>query len=115
MSGTLTLNKSSSDLRVGNQVFASTARGCQGTGGYSDLSAGTAVIVKDPEGRQVAVGALQAGHLADGNSNSCVMTFAVPGVPRGLSSYSVTISRRGTQVATPDRAQAGMTLCIGCP
>jgi len=113
LSGTLTLKQASDDLRFGKPAIASTARGCQGTGSYSDLSTGTAVIIKDPAGRQVAVGALKAGRLAEGDTNSCAMPFSVPDVPRGLPSYSVTISRRGTHVSTPDQAQAGIALSIG--
>jgi len=41
------------------------------------------------------------------------MTFSVRGVPRGLPSYSVTISHRGTEVYTPEAAQAGVALEIG--
>lgn len=113
LSGTLTLKQASDDLRFGKPAIASTSQGCQGTGSYSDLSAGTAVIVKDPAGRQVAVGALKAGRPAEGDTNSCAMTFSVPDVPRDLPSYSVTISRRGTHVSTPDQARAGIALSIG--
>lgn len=112
LSGTLTLKQASDDLRSGKPAIASTPRGCHGTGSYSDLSAGTAVIVKDPAGRQVAVGALEAGRLAEGGTNSCAMPFSVPDVPRDLPSYSVTISRRGTHVSTPDQARAGIALSI---
>lgn len=110
LSGTLTVNQTPDDH---GKDIAATSLGCEGAGSYSDLSAGTAVIVRDPEGRQVAVGALRAGHLADGNSNSCVMTFSVPDVPRDLASYSVTISHRGTLVKTLDEALAGIALSIG--
>lgn len=113
LSGTLTLKQASADLRNGKQAIASTSQGCQGTGSYADLSAGTAVIVKDPAGRQVAVGALKAGRLAGGDTNSCAMPFSVPDVPRDLPSYSVTISHRGTHVSTPDQARAGIALSIG--
>jgi len=90
---------------------------CQGTGPYSDLSAGTAVVVADPQGRTVATGALETGIIdpAQGAyaSPSCVMGFSVPDVPDGLSSYSVTVSHRGTQVVPPSEAHAGMALTIG--
>ena len=113
LSGTLTLKQAPDDLRYGKPAIASNSKGCQGTGSYADLSAGTAVVIKDPAGRQVAVGSLQAGRLADGDTVSCVMTFSVPDVPRDLPSYSVTISRRGTRVSTPEEAQAGIALFIG--
>ncbi|HET9899221.1 MAG TPA: hypothetical protein VFQ44_30215 [Streptosporangiaceae bacterium] len=43
------------------------------------------------------------------------MAFSVPDVPRGLLSYSVTISHRGTQVVTPEEAQTGVALQIVQP
>jgi hypothetical protein len=111
--GTLTIEQSSSDLSNGPSLIAPTAQGCQGTGSYSDLSAGTAVVVTDSQGQQVAVGAMQTGRLTDGQRNRCVMPFSVQDVPRGLPTYSVTISHRGTQVYTPQEAQAGVALEIG--
>lgn len=113
LSGTFTIKVSSNDVRYG-PLIKTTAQGCDGTGHYADISAGTAVVITDPEGRQVGVGALQYGQLADGNSNMCVMPFSVPGVPRGLSSYSITISHRGTQVEPPQLAQTGVALGL-CP
>lgn len=112
LSGTLTIKISSSES--GNApLIATTAQGCEGTGPYSDMSSGTAVVITDPEGRQVAVGVLQFGRSAAGNSNTCVMPFSASDVPRGLPSYSITISHRGTQVFTPSKAQAGVRLGIG--
>jgi len=113
LAGVLVVKQSSSDLSNGGPNFSKTAQGCQGTGGYSDLAAGTAVVVTDSEGQQVAVGAMQTGKLDAGNRNWCVMTFSVPSVPRGLPSYSVTISHRGTEVYTPEEAQRGVALEIG--
>ncbi|MEV6871519.1 hypothetical protein [Amycolatopsis sp. NPDC051128] len=113
LSGTFTIKVSSSDVRYG-PLIKTTARGCYGTGVYADISAGTAVVITDPEGQQVGVGALQYGQLPNGNSNTCVMPFSVPGVPRGLPSYSITISHRGTQVETPQVAQTGVALGL-CP
>jgi hypothetical protein len=84
---------------------------CQGTGGYSDLSPGTAVIVADPTGRVVATGALANG--VDLGAGSCMLPFSVPGVPGGLASYSVTVSHRGTQVVGPGEAHSGVLLSIG--
>jgi hypothetical protein len=41
------------------------------------------------------------------------MPFMVQGVPRGLPTYSVTISHRGTDVYTQEEAQAGVALEFG--
>jgi hypothetical protein len=113
LAGTVTIEQSSSDLSNCTPLIAATGQGCQGAGGYSDLSADTAVVVTDSQGRQVAVGAMQAGRLAGGHRNWCLMPFSVRGVPRGLSTYSVTISHRGAEVYTPEEAQAGVALEIG--
>jgi hypothetical protein len=111
MPGSLTISLTASQL-AGAPLIKSDAQGCYGTGGYGDLQPNTAVIVKDREGQQVAVGFLQAGHLAAGNTHSCVMPFVVPDVPSGLTSYSAMISHRGTQVESPDVATAGVYLCM---
>lgn len=83
---------------------------CQGTGPYSDLTPGTAVIVQDPAGKVVATGQLEPGSDTAG---VCTEPFTVPSVPDGLSSYSVTISHRGTQVFQPAQAHSGVALTIG--
>lgn len=107
LSGTLTIKQSSNKQSSNGGLIAGTRRDCQGASGLADLSAGTAVIVKDPEGRQVAVGVLQTGSSPPGNKNWCVLTFSVPDLPGGLSLYSVTISNRGTEVFTPEEAATG--------
>lgn len=84
---------------------------CQGTGGFSDLSPGTAVLVQDSTGQTIATGALAAGKR-DAASGACLMPFTVTHVKDGLSSYSVTISHRGTQVFTSVNAHSGVTLTI---
>jgi hypothetical protein len=88
---------------------------CEGINGFSDLSVGTAVTVADPQGRQVATGALTTGILdepSSGGPSSCVFGFSVAAVPAGLSSYSVTISHRGTQVYSEEQARTGLALSI---
>lgn len=84
---------------------------CQGTGGFSDLSPGTAVLVQDSTGQTLATGSLGAG-WRDGASGACMLPFTVADVRDGLSAYSVTISHRGTQVFTAANAHSGITLSI---
>jgi hypothetical protein len=84
---------------------------CQGTGGFSDLSPGTAVVIQDSTGQTLATGALSAGRR-DPGSGACLMPFTVPDVKDGLGSYSVTISHRGTQVFTSANAHSGVVLTI---
>jgi hypothetical protein len=82
---------------------------CQATGGYTDISAGTAVVIGGPTG-QVAVGALDGGTM---NSGECVFSFDVSAVPVGLSVYTVTISHRATKAYTPDEIRAPIRLTLG--
>lgn len=105
MPGTVTIEQSSND-----HVIAGTRLNCHGAKNLSDLAASTAVIVKNPEGRQVAVGVLQTGKLAAGNKNWCVLPFSVRGVPSGLPLYSVTITNRGMVAFTPEQARTGVAL-----
>lgn len=84
---------------------------CQGTGGFSDLSPGTAVLVQDSTGQTIATGSLAAGKR-DPSSGACLMPFTVTDVKDGLGSYSVTISHRGTQVFTAANAHSGVILTI---
>ena len=44
---------------------------------------------------------------------SCSMSFEVPNVPDGLSSYSVTVTHRGTQVIPKDQAHGEARLTLG--
>ena len=80
---------------------------CTASDGYSDISAGTAVTIGDQTGATIVVGQLQPGQVtADG----CEFDFNMQ-APAGRTSYTVTVSHRGTQVFTPDQiAQANMTL-----
>lgn len=84
---------------------------CQGTGGFSDLTPGTAVLVQDSTGQTLSTGSLRAGKR-DAASGACLMPFTVTDVKDGLRSYSVTISHRGTQVFTSGNAHSGVILTI---
>lgn len=84
---------------------------CEGTGGFSDLSPGTAVLVQDSTGQTLATGSLGAG-AREATSGACLMPFTVPAVKDGLSSYSVTISHRGTQVVSAADAHGDVILSI---
>lgn len=90
--------------------FLPANNGCQGDGGYSDITPGTAVMVGGSTGQTLGVGALSTGQ-EDANSN-CVFTFDVA-VPAGQSVYTVTISHRGTQTLTADQVANGIALTLG--
>jgi hypothetical protein len=97
---------------------------CSGKGGYSDLTAGSAVTVQNPTGKVVATGALATGTVAASLPTtfagqpitlivSCALSFEVRDVPDGLSSYSVTVTHRGTQVIPNGQGHGFVRLTIG--
>lgn len=91
---------------------------CQGLGGYSDLRAGTQVVVTDAAGKKLAVGALVAGRAGDFSTESdgtqragsCSLSFAVSGVPRGVGPYGVEVSHRGVQNYNETELDRGVML-----
>jgi hypothetical protein len=91
---------------------------CQGLGGYSDLRAGTQVLVTDATGKKLAVGALAAGRAGDFTTDSdgtqrvgsCALDFAVAGIPRGVGPYGIEVSHRGVQNYTEAQLDRGVTL-----
>lgn len=65
---------------------------CSGTGGFSDISAGTGVVVKNEDGATIATADL--AYDPDGSSASrCHYTFTVE-VP-AAEFYAVSVGRRG--------------------
>lgn len=96
-------------LALASGGFLLGANGCEGDGGYSDITAGTAVTVGGAQGQTLGIGALSPGQ-EDGSSN-CVFSFDVA-VPGGQSVYTVTISHRGTQTVTPDELTSGISLTL---
>lgn len=105
ISGTITVQGSALD-----DYTATADGGCEGTGGYSDMTSGTAVTVADATGKIVATGALGQGLDIGGG---CQISFDVPGVPTHLSKYVVTVSHRGSQVLTPAQAFQPLDLTLG--
>jgi hypothetical protein len=85
--------------------------GCQGAGGFSDMTAGTAVTVADGTGHIVATGSLQAGVMQD--DIQCAIAIDVENVPTNLGQYVVTVSHRGSQVLTYQQAQQPLELTLG--
>lgn len=107
--GTLSLPARSS--QIGSFTGSSTeGAACEGAGGYSDISAGRAVTVYDPEGTLVGAGVLSRGTVS---YPSCTFAFTVTGVPAGSTLYEVEISHRGRIPFTQDEAAAGLSLSLG--
>jgi hypothetical protein len=91
---------------------------CTGIGGYGDITAGKTVTVSGSTGQVLTVTGLTAGvetdlpadaTLATGN---CVFSFSAQ-VPAGESSYTVSISGRGSQTFTAAQGEAGVSLVLG--
>lgn len=67
---------------------------CAASGGYSDIAEGTQVIVKDRDGKTLAVGRLEQGERQ--TALYCTFAFTVEGI-KDASFYKVEISHRGEQ------------------
>jgi hypothetical protein len=70
----------------------STGAACTGLGGYSDINAGTSVVVRDQSGKVLATGSLDAGKIV--SLETCEFAFSVQSVP-DADFYQVEVSRRG--------------------
>ena len=109
LSGTITVDGS-----PGTTIASSDGTTCEGAGGYSDITPGTAVTVANAQGQVIATGALGTGVMASGGGiGACSLSFSVPNVPDGLPTYSLTISHRGTQVIPSAEAHSGVALSLG--
>lgn len=67
--------------------------GCEGTGPYGDLTAGTSVVLKGSTGQTLVTVPLGPG---TGDSVRCTFEFTLP-VKEGESDYVLSISHRGEQ------------------
>ena len=88
--------------------------------GFSDVHDGAQVVILDPSGTKIAVGALQTGAVVEGATDSvesgrCEYKFQVSDVPTGLSLYSVHIGNtfRGEQTYTLHDLYRGVVLAAG--
>ena len=106
MTGTLTLTPS-----LGYSTYSSIYGGygssrtpCATIGtGFSDITSGADVVVRNDEGRVVGTGVLGSGRPAGG---TCVYDFDVADVERS-DYYSVEISHRGEITVTADQVATG--------
>jgi hypothetical protein len=84
ITGTFTLT--SSDV-------TNTATTCSGTGGYSDITDGLGVIVRDEAGKTIGTGSLTTD-TAKSSSRGCAFTFTVP-LTDDAQFYEVEVGHRG--------------------
>ncbi len=83
---------------------------CNGTGGYSDITDGTTVLVKNDAGKLLAETTLGPG---SGTSADCTFHFSFS-VTEGATDYVVTISHRGEQHYTFAQLKTdGLNLTLG--
>jgi hypothetical protein len=96
--GTLTLTSSSGISRSGGH--------CSGTGGYSDLTAGGAVTVKNESGTVIATGSLDQG-VSDATYPTvvCHFSFTISNLP-DAKFYSIEVTHRGTLTYSRDQLKS---------
>jgi ABC-type Fe3+-hydroxamate transport system substrate-binding protein len=93
-------------LSLTASIRAHDGQPCSSHGGYSDIAAGTQVVVTDSAGKVVAVGSLDAGRAVGYTGGStgahyfvgdCRYVFVVPDVPEGPATaiYGIEVSHRG--------------------
>lgn len=82
---------------------------CSGSEMYSDIVPGMQIVVSDPAGTVVAIGALGEG-VSKGSD--CVFPFTIAHVPKMEKFYGVTISQRGTLTYTPKQMRDGLHLYL---
>ena len=91
-------------------AITSSGSSCWGSGGYSDIGAGTRVVVKNGKGEELTHTALGIG---TGSTYRSVFTFSFD-VTEGESSYVVSVSRRGDQsYSFSDLKYSGVSLSLG--
>lgn len=90
--GTLTLEGGVQEIHWLNPAAeAADDAPCEGDSGYSDISQGTDVVVRDSNNKRVGLGRLGVGH---GAGDTCVFTFHV-NVDNPDDLLSVEVAHRG--------------------
>ncbi|WP_410616032.1 hypothetical protein [Amycolatopsis sp. lyj-109] len=85
---------------------------CGGSGGYSDITTGTAVTVYNAAGTVLSQGALGTGRPE--GTGTCIFSLAAPKVPAGEKFYLVEVSHRGRIMVQPEDARTGkVALSLG--
>ena len=101
--GTLVLTDGT---QVGYQAKGAKGQKCWGSGKYRDLEQGAKVVVRDPDGEEVAEGTLAAGRLLDDSESffagPCRFRFDVPGLPSDADgSWTVQVAKLKPVKFTP--------------
>lgn len=105
--GTLALSGGSQDI---HWLMLDSADGqpCEGDSGYSDVTQGADVIVRNAKGERVGLGHLGAGK---GSGEACVFSFVVHDVDDSGKLFSVEVGHRGDVSFKRSEARSvGLTL-----
>lgn len=84
---------------------------CAGTGGYSDIHAGTEVVVYGAGDDTLGLGRLGPGVVS--YARSCVFLFVVPDLPAGKGFYAIEVSHRGRIHFTEAQIHGPVELTLG--
>lgn len=84
---------------------------CAGAGGYSDLTEGADIVIRDSDGKKIAIGELGAGSIPDEGAG-CDFKFKVDDVPDAGGIYSIEVSHRG-EVSFKKADADGLVLTVG--
>jgi hypothetical protein len=86
-------------LSLFDTKFGTSIGSCTGEGGYDDIRAGAAVIVKDESGKVLATGSLGSGKITD--PATCEFSFSLADVP-DAKFYQIEVSHRGALTYSRD-------------
>lgn len=94
------------DFTLTDGAISDGTGGCEGTGGYEDISLGTSVTVYDAAGAVIATDMLVLSEY-DAAAGTCTFDVSVADVPTGHEFYQVEISHRGKIQLSAEEAQSG--------
>ncbi|MEV7541221.1 hypothetical protein [Streptomyces sp. NPDC089915] len=98
LTGTFKLNGYS------NFTTDSTAGGCRGSSGYTDIRSSTQVTVYDDKNTVIGTGTLGRG---ESGTSGCTYSIGITNLPADRPFYAVEVGRRGKITATAAEAQGG--------
>lgn len=101
--GTFTLT---GEFVLTDGVISDGTDGCEGSGGYDDISLGTSVTVYDAAGAVIATSFLLLSEY-DEAAGTCTFDVSVDDVPGGQDFYQVEISHRGKIQLSAEEATSG--------
>lgn len=88
---------------------------CTALSGYEDIAQGADVVVRDSEGKTVALGALRGGSLTGVEQVDifCRFGFAIPDIPAGQGFYTFEVGNREPKQLTESELGSPLMLQLG--